>query len=92
MSKIPTELTNLKMKAEILHRVFGDDPKIYQHNFPLKGYKCLKCSVNFWDWAFINENGDVGVGEKLCSVIGLEEVSMFHDPFSEVIRGDDGGY
>jgi len=87
---VSKNLMNLKLKAEVLRRVFGAQPKSYQHNFPLKGYTCTKCSTKFWDWVDEKPEGIV-VGSTMCSVIGIEEVQRFHDPF-DVIRGDDGGY
>lgn len=87
---VDKSLMNLKLKAEILKRVFGSGRKVYEHDFPLKGYTCTKCSMNFWDWVQEKPEG-IFVGSTLCGVIGSEEVAMFHDP-SDIIRGDDGGY
>lgn len=87
---VDKSLVNLKMKGEILRRVFGEDRKVYQHDFPLKGYKCTKCGTQFWDWVFQDKDGNICVGQTMCAVIGLEEVAQFGDP--DNIRGDDGGY
>jgi hypothetical protein len=78
----------LQKRQAVIDKYFPpNESSVGRHKFNAKSGRCEQCNAKFLDWL----EGKI-IRNRLCNVIGRDEVARFHNPMTDIIRGDGGGY